>query len=121
MKRLTMRNSDGSVSQPLNTTVEAVFYRLAEYEDLGKTPEELRQMLAKYNLATVTFVSCICDSDGVPVKNTGVEETLLYNQNAIETDEVYRVIHNGSWKFDPRLIEVSKKQLEYLKGGAENE
>lgn len=33
MERLTMRNSDGSVSQPTRTSVEAVFYRLAAYED----------------------------------------------------------------------------------------
>jgi hypothetical protein len=31
--RLTIRNSDGSVSQPTNTTIESVFERLAEYED----------------------------------------------------------------------------------------
>ena len=48
MKRLTMRNADGSVSQPTATTVEDVFYRLAEYEDLGKTPEELHQILIRY-------------------------------------------------------------------------
>ncbi len=41
MKRLTMRNSDGSVSQPTSTTVEDVFYRLAEYEDTGLTPEDV--------------------------------------------------------------------------------
>ena len=33
MERLTIRNSDGTVSQPTTTTVEQVFYRLAEYED----------------------------------------------------------------------------------------
>ena len=33
MERLTIRNSDGTVSQPTGTTVEAVFYRLADYED----------------------------------------------------------------------------------------
>ena len=32
-ERLTIRNSDGSVSQPTNTTIEKVFYRLAELED----------------------------------------------------------------------------------------
>lgn len=41
MERLTMRNSDGSVSQPTRTSVEAVFYRLADYEDIGLTPEEI--------------------------------------------------------------------------------
>ena len=34
MERLTIRNSEGSVSQPMNTTVEQVFGRLAYYEDL---------------------------------------------------------------------------------------
>lgn len=33
MERLTMRNSDGSYSQPTHTTFEAMFYRLAEFED----------------------------------------------------------------------------------------
>lgn len=44
MKRLTIRNSDGSVSQPTGTTVEEVFYRLAEYEDTGFTPADVRDM-----------------------------------------------------------------------------
>ena len=33
MERLTIRNSDGSVSQPTHSTFEKVFNRLAEYED----------------------------------------------------------------------------------------
>ena len=39
MERLTIRNSDGTVSQPTSTTVEAVFYRLADYEDTGRDPQ----------------------------------------------------------------------------------
>lgn len=34
MERLTIRNSDGSVSQPTSTTIQAVFEKLAAYEDL---------------------------------------------------------------------------------------
>ncbi|MBQ4120454.1 MAG: hypothetical protein IJD35_00415 [Clostridia bacterium] len=44
MKRLTIRNSDGTVSQPTATTVEEAFYRLADYEDTGLTPEELSEI-----------------------------------------------------------------------------
>ena len=33
MERLTMRNSDGSYSQPMTTTFEKVFYKLAKFED----------------------------------------------------------------------------------------
>ena len=44
MKRLTIRNSDGSVSQPIDSTVEKVFNKLAEYEDTGMTPDEIESM-----------------------------------------------------------------------------
>ena len=37
MERLTIRNSDGTVSQPTTTTVEQVFYRLADFEDFEET------------------------------------------------------------------------------------
>ena len=50
MTRLTIRNSDGSVSQPTHSTFEKVFNKLAEYEDLGKTPEELRKILLRYKV-----------------------------------------------------------------------
>ena len=45
MKRLTIRNSDGSVSQPTNSTFEKVFIRLAEYEDTGLEPVEIKSLL----------------------------------------------------------------------------
>ena len=44
MERLTIRNGDGSVSLPTSTTVEAVFERLALYEDTGFTPADVRDM-----------------------------------------------------------------------------
>jgi len=42
--RLTLSNSDGSVSQPTNTTVDSVFRKLAEYEDIGICPEDLAKI-----------------------------------------------------------------------------
>lgn len=44
MKRLTIRNSDGTVSLPTATTVSAMLYRLADYEDTGLSPEELTEV-----------------------------------------------------------------------------
>ena len=41
MKRLTIRNGDGSVSHPLGVTVADVFFRLADFEDIGCEPREL--------------------------------------------------------------------------------
>ena len=42
-ERLTIRNSDGTVSQPTKTTIESVFYRLAEYEDTDLRPEDIAE------------------------------------------------------------------------------
>ena len=49
MKRLTMRNSDGTVSQPYGVTVEEVFYRLAEYEDRGMEPDEIKDNMEMFH------------------------------------------------------------------------
>ena len=46
MERLTIRNSDGSVSQPTSTTIQAVFEKLAAYEDTGMKPEEVKAKCA---------------------------------------------------------------------------
>lgn len=45
MKRLTIRNSDGSVSQPMDLRWDEALKRLAAYEDTGLTPEEIRYCL----------------------------------------------------------------------------
>lgn len=42
-ERLTIRNSDGTVSQPTATTIESVFYRLADYEDTDMRPEDIAE------------------------------------------------------------------------------
>lgn len=41
MNRLTIRNSDGTVSQPTNSTCDKVFNRLSEYEDTGLEPDDI--------------------------------------------------------------------------------
>ena len=45
MERLTIRNSDGSVSQPTNLDWSAALERLAAYEDTGLSPEDLKPNL----------------------------------------------------------------------------
>ena len=42
MKRLTIRNSDGSVSQPVDMKWSEALERLAAYEDMELEPEQLR-------------------------------------------------------------------------------
>lgn len=45
MERMTIRNSDGSVSQPTDLKWADALERLAAYEDTGLEPEELRKIL----------------------------------------------------------------------------
>lgn len=42
MGRLTIRNSDGSVSQPTNLNWAAALEKLAAYEDTGLEPEDIK-------------------------------------------------------------------------------
>lgn len=48
MDRLTIRNSNRSVSQSTSTAMEKLFDRLAEYEDTGLTPEEVEELKKRY-------------------------------------------------------------------------
>lgn len=54
MNRLTIKNSDGSYSQPTHTTFEKMFYKLAEFEDFLEEMkvdnlEELRKQIIGNN------------------------------------------------------------------------
>ena len=44
MERLTIRNSDGSVSQPINLDWDGALRKLAAYEDTGLTPERVKAL-----------------------------------------------------------------------------
>ena len=48
MKRMTIRNSDWTVSQPTNLNWENVLYRLAAYEDTGLKPEEIADFMKRW-------------------------------------------------------------------------
>ena len=45
MKRLTIRNSDGSVSQPTDLRWDKALEKLAAYEDTGLSPEEVQDLV----------------------------------------------------------------------------
>jgi len=48
MKRLTIRNSDRTISQPTDLKWAEALERLAEYEDTDLTPEEISRILDAY-------------------------------------------------------------------------
>ena len=70
MERLTIRNSDGTVSQPTGTTVEAVFYRLADYEDTNREPAEVRKLEREYRTA-VNELCYMCGKYKEPAMDAG--------------------------------------------------
>jgi hypothetical protein len=54
MERLTMKNSDGTYSQPTHLTFEKMFYKLAEFEDFMEEQdfESLQLLKAKLKMKT---------------------------------------------------------------------
>ena len=71
------------------------------------------------DLRTVEFVTSLGNSDGKPIAGTERKHILLFNSKYINDAEIEAVINDGSWEFDQRFVEVSEKQLEYLKGNIE--
>lgn len=65
MDRLTIRNSDGSVSQPLNLNWAAALERLSAYEDTGMEPVEAA---AIENALVGRMVAKLTEFCGVPVE-----------------------------------------------------
>ena len=66
MERMTIRNSDGTVSQPTNTSVEQLFYRLAAYEDTGLSPEAvrvLRDFCARHTIADIETLNRVAENE----------------------------------------------------------
>lgn len=64
MERLTIRNSDGSVSQPTSTTIQAVFEKLAAYEDLE---EQGRLIVLPCKVGDVLWrIESVCYADKCP-------------------------------------------------------
>ena len=60
-------------------------------------------------------MSC-ATSDGKPVKGTERSVCILYNTNTISTEEVCGLVNNGMYEYDERIIVITPKQAENLKG-----
>lgn len=51
MERLTIRNRDGSVSQPMDLRWADALEKLADYEDTGLEPGEIKSLEAEWRAA----------------------------------------------------------------------
>ena len=60
MKRMTIRNSDWTVSQPTNLNLENVLYRLSAYEDSGLEPEDVRRLQKDWTSLIITIDEMGC-------------------------------------------------------------
>lgn len=84
MDRLTIRNSDGSVSQPLNLNWAAALERLADYEDTGLEPEEIEKMHDE-------MVTCY-DESGVPYSVDAEENEAKHIIELLEAESQGRLV-----------------------------
>lgn len=121
-ERLTIRNSDGSVSQPTDLRWADALSKLAYYEDLGMTMEEL-QIVAKANRDGRLKLSpdkcsdycgtCIhyhhefgslsgtCDARIDTDRRTGEKIPFALHNSRVACKEFYEKRENDSW--EPKL------------------
>ena len=71
MDRLTIKNSDGSYSQPTHTTFEKMFYKCAEFEDfLEEQGFESLDECKQYYVNLIDLKDWVCDRiDGTESDN----------------------------------------------------
>ena len=101
MERMTIRNSDGSVSQPTDLKWAEALDRLAAYEDTGLTPAEVLSMHSEWN-AMMSVLNSIgsydrlrelaeADKDGRVVVLPCKVGDRLYEVTGRKTISVYKV------------------------------
>ena len=64
---------------------------------------------------TIGWVSSIANSDGEPVPGTEREHLVLFNKTQITEEQVGRLIDEDRWECDPRVLEVTREQLKFLR------
>ena len=64
---------------------------------------------------TIGWVSSIANSDGEPVPGTEYEHLVLFNKTQITEEQVGRLIDEDRWERDPRVLEVTREQLKFLR------
>ena len=109
MDRLTIKNSDGTYSQPTHTTFEKMFYRVAELEDFLeeqgiKSLEDLKRIVENYKFVkgmvsnreipltkTLQFVSKLLEVIAYKHKWLDLKEFIeqLSNQTEIVSEDLY--------------------------------
>ena len=72
-------------------------------------------MLNPDNLMTIGWVSSISNSAGEPVPGTEREHLVLFNKTQITEEQVGRLIDEDRWERDPRILEVTREQLKFLR------
>lgn len=68
-------------------------------------------MLTPKNLSAIEFDTYVCTSDGEPVKSTGRHVVVLFNKTVIDADAVSKLIDDGRYEYDSRVIVIDKQQL----------
>lgn len=67
-------------------------------------------------MGEVHFVRCMANSDGKPIESTDEELTVIFNTNIISVEEVNKLLNTGMYEFDARVVPMSRKRVDYLKG-----
>ena len=68
------------------------------------------------HIKRIDFVRCMANSDGEPIEGTDEELTVIFNTNVISVEEVNELLDTGMYEFDVRVVPMSRKRADYLKG-----
>lgn len=94
-KRMTIRNSDGSVSQPTDLKWAEALEKLADYEDSGLTPAEVRSMSGEW-CAMMSVLNSIGSYDRLRELAKADEEGRVVVLPCKVGDTVYEVTSRGT-------------------------
>jgi putative transcriptional regulator len=93
---------------------------LQDWEAERRTPPEyvieLLERCVKLDtyIKRIDFELCYSDSDDEPVKGTNHEVSVIYNTDIIKEEELEKIINNGMYEYDNRIIVTTPKKANIL-------
>ena len=131
MERLTMKNSDGTYSQPTHLTFEKMFYKLAEFEDFMEEIccedlEELKELL----MANAELVKSVSSLDANYICKCLLEYPTFQKENQALKDRwqklkddlmLYYTVGSTSGAYGYDVYKTIFNKMQELENGGNNE
>lgn len=123
---MTMKQANGGLMTALRNSLQSDMGGTIEQADIAVN--HILDILDAHKEYTDTKTSALGDvmvfelrvctgtSDGKPVKGTERDIAVFYNKKVISTAEVKKLIENGGYEYDSRVVVTSRLQSQLLRG-----